>query len=126
MSDKNRKACPWKSMQIELAILAGLFICAYGFEITNVDLEDLRSERRQESLTRVMRALARPECVAYDQEQPVINAPVQVTAPAAGVPTALQADKSSAHLVHTPTSRAPGQTVLVEGFTSAPHPSPPS
>ena len=36
---KNKKASPWKSAQLGLAILAGLLIYAYGFQITKVDLD---------------------------------------------------------------------------------------
>ena len=47
---------------------------------------DLRSERRQESLVRVMRALAKPDILAYDQREEVINSPLYVTCPAGGAP----------------------------------------
>lgn len=121
MNDKNKKASPWKSLQVGLAILAGLFIYAYGFEITNVDLEDLRSERRQESMSRVLRALARPEIFEYDQQEQVINAPVYVTCPASGVPTVSEPDKSTAYLTITPACAEPGEIVQVEGFNFAPN-----
>lgn len=125
MTEKNKKASPWKSIQFGLAILAGLFIYAYGFEITKVDLEDLRSERRQVSLTRVMRALARPEIFEYDQKEEIINSPIYVTCPAGGAPTVPVPDKSSAYLVITPTCAEPGETVQVEGFNFAPNTSGP-
>src|SRR3990172_7879551 len=89
MKDNNnrKKTSPWKSIQLGLAILAGLLIYAYGFQITKVDLEDLRSERRQESMVRVLRALAKPEIFAYDQEVEVVNFPIYVPCPANGNPT---------------------------------------
>jgi len=117
----NKKASPWKSIQLGLAILAGLVIYAYGFQITKVDLEDLRSERRQESLARVMRALAKPEILAYDQQEEVINSPVYVTCPAGGAPIVEQPDKSGAFIVVTPTCANPGEVVQVEGFNFAPN-----
>ena len=116
----NKKASPWKSIQLGLAILAGLFIYAYGFQITKVDLEDLRSERRQESLIRVMRALAKPEIFAYDQQEEVINAPVYVTCPAAGAPVVEEPDKSGAYILVTPICANPGEKVRIEGFNFAP------
>src|SRR4030095_7430263 len=118
--DNNKKASPWKSLQIGLAVLFGLFVYAYGFQITRVDLEDLRSERRQESLTRVMRALARPEIFAYEQQEEVINAPVYVTGPAIGTPEVAEPDKSRPYLVITPACAEPGEIVQVEGFNFAP------
>lgn len=116
-----KKTSPWKSVQLGLAILAGLVVYAYGFQITKVDLEDLRSERRQESLVRVMRALARPDIIAYDQSEEVINSPVYVTCPTGGVPLIEEPDKTGPYLVISPTCADPGETVHVEGFNFAPN-----
>ena len=126
MKDTNRKkASPWKSIRLGLAVLLGLLIFAYGFQITEVDLEDLRSERRQESLVRVMRALARPEIFEYEQEVEVINAPVYVPCPATGAEPASEAGAEGPSIVVTPGCASPGETVQVEGFNFAPNTSGP-
>ena len=117
----NKKASPWKSIQLGLAVLFGIVVYAYGFQITKVDLEDLRSERRQESLTRVMRALAKPEIFAYEQTEEIVNSPVYVTCPAGGAPTLPEPDKSGPYLIITPACAEPGETVIVEGFKFAPN-----
>jgi phosphonate ABC transporter permease subunit PhnE len=117
----NQKASPWKSVQVGLAVLAGLIVYAYGFQTTQVDLEDLRSERRQESMARVLRALARPEIFAYDQEQEVVNIPVYVPCPVSGIPTAPDSETTGPYLVISPACAAPGETVRVEGFNFAPN-----
>jgi len=121
----NQKASLWKSLQIGLAIIAGFVIYAYGFQITKVDLEDLRSERRQESLARVMRALAKPDIVEYDQIEQIINSPVYVTCPASGAVAVDEPDKSKPYLIVTPTCANPGETVHVDGFHFAPNTSGP-
>ena len=122
MNDNNKKnGSPWKSVQLGLAILVGLLVYAYGFQITQVDLEDLRSERRQESLVRVMRALAKPEIFEYEQAVEVINAPVHVPCPASGVEPASEAGAAGPYIVVTPGCAAPGETVQVEGFNFAPN-----
>ena len=126
MKDTNpKKASPWKSIRLGLAVLLGLLIFAYGFQITEVDLEDLRSERRQESLVRVMRALARPEIFEYEQEVEVINAPVYVPCPATGAEPASEAGAEGPSIVVTPGCASPGETVQVEGFNFAPNTSGP-
>src|SRR5215216_1185463 len=117
----NKKASPWKSIQLGLAILAGLFVYAYGFQITRVDLEDLRSERRQESLVRVMRALAKPEIFAYEQEEEIINSPIYVPCPADGVPSIPEPATTGPYLAITPACANAGETVQVEGFNFAPN-----
>lgn len=124
-NNNEKKASPWKSIQLGLAILFGFVVYAYGFQITKVDLEDLRSERRQESLVRVMRALARPEIFEYEQQEEVINAPVYVTCPATGAPTLPEPNTDGPYLVITPACAEPGETVQVEGFQFAPNTSGP-
>ena len=123
--NKKKKPSPWKSLQFGLIIFVGLLIYAYGFQITKVDLEDLRSERRQESLTRVMRALARPDIFEYDQTEEIINAPVFVTCPASGTPSVQEQDKSGPYVVVTPICANPDEIVHVEGFNFAPNTSGP-
>jgi len=119
-NDNNKKPSRWKSIQLGLAVLAGLFVYAYGFQITKVDLEDLRSERRQESLVRVLRALAKPEIFEYDQTQEIINSQVYVTCPASGAPKLPAADGSGPYLIITPSCAEPGESIQVEGFNFAP------
>jgi hypothetical protein len=83
-NNKNKKSSPWKSIQVGLVSLLVMVIFAYGFQITRVNLEELRSEKRQESLIRVTRALAKPDIIAYDQEEEVVNFPIHVPCPADG------------------------------------------
>ena len=73
---KTQKASPWKSLRTGLLVLLVLIVFAYGFEITDIDLEQLRSEQRQQSLQRVTRALARPDIFEFDQEEDVATGPV--------------------------------------------------
>jgi len=124
MSDNKvnkKKTSPWKSLRLGLTVLAGLLVYAYGFQITKVDLEDLRSERRQESMVRVLRALAKPEIFAYDQEVETINSPVYVPCPANGNPTVPNPETTGPYLVIVPACANPGETVQVEGFNFAPN-----
>jgi phosphonate ABC transporter permease subunit PhnE len=123
---KNKNPSPWKSIQIGLAVLLGLFVYAYGFDVTKVNLEELRSEQRQESLARIIQALARPDIVTYDQEQTVVNAPLYVPCPPDNnLTNLLVADTSSAYVVIEPACANPGETVQVEGFNFLPNSSGP-
>src|SRR3972149_4448423 len=119
MKNQKKKASPWKSIQLGLVVLAGMLVYAYGFQVTKVDLEDLRSERRQESLVRVMRALAKPEIFAYDQEEEIINSPIYVPCPANGIPSLPEPDMTGPYLVITPACANAGEAVQVEGFNFA-------
>lgn len=119
---KNAKASPWKSLRVGLIALVSMIVLAYGFEITRVDLEELRSETRQESLTRVTRALAKPDLLEYDQEEEIVNVPVYAPCPADGnLPVAPQPGGAEPFIVLTPACANPGDTIQVEGFNFAPN-----
>ena len=118
--NKNKKASPWKSLQVGLVTLLAMVVFAYGFQITEVNLEELRSETRQESLIRVTRALARPDIFEYDQVEEILNYPIYVPCPADGrTPELPEHGESDPYLVITPACAAPGETVQVEGYNFA-------
>ena len=118
---KNKKASPWKSLRVGLAVIAVIIVYAYGFQITDVNLEELRSEQRQESLVRVMRALVRPDIFEYEQKEISVNVPLYTPCPAAGIPTFPDVDTSGPYLIVTPACADPGDSVQVEGFNFYPN-----
>jgi phosphonate ABC transporter permease subunit PhnE len=118
----NKKASPWKSLRVGLIALLSMVIFAYGFQITKVNLEELRSEKRQESLTRVMRALAKPDLLEYEQELEIINVPFYLPCPADGsLPAAVEPNGLEPYLTLTPACANEGDTIQVEGFNFAPN-----
>lgn len=119
--NNKQKASPWKSIRTGLFTFLALVIFAYGFEITQVNLEELRSEKRQDSLTRVTRALAKPDIFEYDQIEEIVNQPMYVPCPASGVEAPAAPNTSKPYIVITPACAAPGETVQVEGFNFAPY-----
>ena len=123
MTNKNKKkSSPWKSISIGALVLLVLVIYAFGFQITKVNLEELRSETRQASLQRVVRALAQPEILEYDQTEQIINFPLFVPCHIDGtLPSAPEHAASDPYLIITPGCASPGDTVQVEGFDFAPN-----
>jgi len=118
---KNKKASLWNSIRVGLIAFASMIILAYGFEITKVDLEELRSETRQESLIRVTRALAKPDLLEYEQEEEIVNAPIYVPCPADNsLLAAPESNGKEPYLVIMPACANPGDTIQVEGFHFAP------
>lgn len=118
----HKNSSPWKSLRTGLVVLLILIIYAYGFEITDIDLEQLRSEQRQTSLTRVTRALAEPDIFEYEQEEQQYTAPVYVTCPADGsTPSAPAPETSGPYVSVTPVCAEPGESVRVEGFNFFPN-----
>ena len=120
--NNNKKPSPLKSLGIGFAILTGFIIYAYGFEITKVNLEELRSEQRQTSLTRVMRALFQPDIFEYEKESQIANTSVYVTCPADGtIPSVDIQETSAPYVLVSPVCAQPGEIVTVEGFNFFPN-----
>jgi phosphonate ABC transporter permease subunit PhnE len=118
---KQDKPSIWKSLRVGLFAFLGMIIFAYSFQVTKVDLENFRSESREESRVRVLRALARPNIFQYDQIVEAVNAPVYVTCPENfESPSMPGLGTSEPYLVLTPGCASPGETIRVEGFNFAP------
>jgi phosphonate ABC transporter permease subunit PhnE len=108
-----------RSLSIGLIIIIAVVIYAYGFEVTRVNLDETRSPRRQEQLVRIIRALARPAIVEYDQEEIVIRQPVMVPCPPGGFDPA-EPNGEGPYLVVEPACAEPGDMVVIRGFDYEP------
>lgn len=104
-----------RSLGLAASIIACVIIYAYGFQVTKVNLEETKSPRRQEQLLRIIRALAKPDILAYNQEEIRIDLPVIIPCEN---PTGLSEviDKTKPYLVMTPACAKPGDEVTLEGF----------
>jgi phosphonate ABC transporter permease subunit PhnE len=109
-----------RSLTLSLAVLAGLIIYAYGFQVTRINLDETRSEQRQTSLVRILRALARPDLFEFDSVDTVVNTPIQVPCPDAGF-TPPAPTLNQPYMVITPACGEPGSEVTIEGFNFEPH-----
>ncbi len=119
---KTKRALIWKSLRTGLLTVLVLLIFAYGFQITKVNLTELRSEQRQESLTRVIRTLARPDLFAFPQEELAATAPVFLPCPGTQALAALPApDTSGPYMLITPACADPKGSVQIEGFNFYPN-----
>ncbi|HJR91588.1 MAG TPA: hypothetical protein VJ938_04045, partial [Acidimicrobiia bacterium] len=90
-----------------LGIVLGIVVYAIAFQQTQVSLDEITSETRQQSLARILRALAQPELVTYDTRDSVVETEI-------GVPCG-PALATSDRITVTPDCAAPGETVTVTG-----------
>lgn len=99
-------------MLIVFSIVAAVVVYALAFDYTEVDLAKTSSETRQQSLTRILRALARPELVTYDQDRVITSVDVAVPC---GAPTP---NTSNGGISVSPACVSPGEkfTIVGEGF----------
>ena len=110
------KGSPFRrSLILILGMIVGVLVYAYGFEKTDVNLDEIQSESRQENLVRVLRALANPDLVTYERVETEVTTPIFTPCPAGGY-EAPAPDTSGAYLVVTPPCADPKTDVLVEGF----------
>ena len=111
---------PKRTLRIALAILAGLIIYAYGFQVTQVSLDKTREPRRQASFVRILRALAHPDFFEYVQTEVSVETPIFVGCPEGGY-TAPEPNKNEPYMVITPTCADPNTDITIEGFNFQPN-----
>ena len=109
-----------KSILLGLAILLVLVIYAYGFQVTKVNLEETRDPHRQAQLTRILRALARPDLFEYDKDEFTVSLDIYTPCPADGA-SLPEPDTSGPYLVMTPACAEPKTEVTVQGFNFEPN-----
>jgi phosphonate ABC transporter permease subunit PhnE len=112
-NEKHRRG--WRrTLFIVILLLASFVIYAFAFAKTDVSLDEIKSETRQEQLFRILRALARPDLIRYDKEDLVVS--VDVFIPCNGTdPDAATPDQSGATISVTPSCASPGDTMTVNG-----------
>src|SRR5215211_2083701 len=112
-----KKQSPFRRLALVLSIIAAVVIYAYGFQVTQVSLEETSDPLRQERFIRILRALGRPDLFTYEKEEFTVETPIQVPCRAAdgddAPAPAAAAGKS--YLVVTPACADPSAQVTVEG-----------
>jgi len=97
-----------------IAVAVGFVVFGFAFDKTQVDLGQIQSQTRQESLTRILRLLAHPELVQYDLEQQLTEVPVAVPCGPEVSGTATVGQERGSVTV-TPACARPGDTMTVTG-----------
>ena len=64
-----------------IAGIVGILIIAYGFAVTQINLEEPQDPKRQEVTTRVIRAIARPDFFEYAEETRSMDVLVRMPCP---------------------------------------------
>ncbi|MEM7031457.1 MAG: ABC transporter permease subunit [Chloroflexota bacterium] len=97
-----------------LLVVAIIIVFAYGFQVTEISLEEPKQPRRQEQLTNVLRALARPDLVSYETER--IEAEATIFVPCQAGQTATPAnDQGGASLILSADCAEPGSEITISG-----------
>jgi ABC-type phosphate/phosphonate transport system permease subunit len=110
-----------RSVKLGLFIIVGIIVYAYGFSVTQVNLEELGMPARQEALTRILRALAHPDFFEFDQVEVMVETPIYVPCPSDGAPEPPQVDANEPYLTVEPTCADPKAEVRVDGHNLIPN-----
>lgn len=103
-----------KSIGLGLGVLVILVVYAYGFKVTKVNFKETSSEVRLKQLTRILRALAHPDIIEFEQEETHVDAPIYLPCPEGGVELP-EPDKSGPYLVTDVACAESKESVIVEG-----------
>lgn len=70
-----------KSILTALFIILAVIVYAYGLTVTDVDFKTTRQEQRLFQLRRIIRTLAHPHLIDYDQEYLQLETPIYLSCP---------------------------------------------
>jgi phosphonate ABC transporter permease subunit PhnE len=108
-----------KSIGLGLGILIVLVVYAYGFKVTKVDFAETSSEVRLTQLTRILRALAHPDIIEFEQEETIVEAPIYLPCPEGEIELP-EPDMSGPYLVTDIACAESKENVIVEGYQLPP------
>jgi phosphonate ABC transporter permease subunit PhnE len=113
LANPSNKRPPW----VWPAVILGIVIYAYGFWVTEVNLDQIRDETRREGLVRILRALARPEILEQDLDVTNTDIPIRIPCGSGEADQAAQTDR---RITLDPPCADPRGTIEVSGSGFAP------
>lgn len=118
MSPEKKPSSAWQSFRTFLIVIIVIIVYAYGFQVTQIDLEEPKKEQRQTQLTNIIRGLAQPRLFEYKEERLQIDASVIMPCdPALPLPPP---DKSGRYIEVIPNCVELGGEVTVNGYNFEP------
>lgn len=78
----NKDSSRFRFFRTFLIVVVIVVVYAYGFQVTDINLEEPKEPRRQQQLTNVIRALARPDLFVFETDRIEINRAIYVPCPA--------------------------------------------
>jgi phosphonate ABC transporter permease subunit PhnE len=110
-----------KSIGVGLAVALGIIVFAYAFQVTDVNFETTRSEVRLTQLTRVMRALAKPDLLMRETTETDVKAPFYLPCPESGEMETGVTEGEDPYLVPSVPCAPAKEMIELEGFNFPPN-----
>ncbi|KAA3640726.1 MAG: hypothetical protein DWP92_02500, partial [Armatimonadetes bacterium] len=110
---KQRKG--WRrALTLTIIVLSVFVVYAFAFAKTDVSLEEIQSETRQQQLFKILRALAHPNLITYDKRDVVISTDVYVPCDGQN-PDQASASEEGGTVTVAPNCANPGDEITVTG-----------
>ena len=108
---------PLRRLIIVLLVVVGVAIYAYGWNATDISLDEVEDPVRQASVSRALRELLSPDLFARSRTEQLYQAPFSIGC-SEGTSTAPRRDDldDGAYLVFTPGCAEQDEVITVEGF----------
>ncbi len=120
MNLKNKSSI-LKSLRNGLFVAIGIIVFAYAFQVTNVNFETTRSEVRITQLTRVLRALAKPELFEYDTTEEQISSEFYLPCPSGEISTVTKENSNGPYIELSEICASPDDIITVQGYNFPPN-----
>lgn len=106
-----------RRLLVVLAIALGVAIYAYGWNATDISLDEVQDPVRQASVSRALRELLSPDLFARNRTEQIFNAPFAIGCPE-GEPEPTRRDDlgGDAYVIFTPGCAGQDEVITVEGF----------
>lgn len=106
-----------RRLLIVLLIVAGVAIYAYGWNATDISLEEVQDPVRQASVSRALRELLSPDLFARDRTRETYEAPFTIGCPEGASREPRRDDlEGDAYVILTPGCADQDEVITIEGF----------
>ncbi len=106
-----------RTLLLVLAVAVGVVIYAYGWNTTEISLDEVQDQTRQASVSRAMRELLSPNIFTRDRAEKTITLSYRVGCPEGELPDAqVDAADGDAYVVFDPPCADPDDIITAEGY----------
>jgi len=118
---EKKKPSLLRSLGIAFGVFLVIIVFAYGVQVTDINFETTRSEVRLTQLTRVIRALVRPDLIEYDKEETDVEIPFYLPCQEDQVIEVPEPDQSQPYLMPSSYCASPKEIISVQGYNFPPN-----
>lgn len=109
-----------RRLLVVITIVIGFMIYAYGWTVTNIDLETPQEPSRQQNVSNALRELLSPRLFEQAREQVTSTAAILVDCETGGSPAMVEGSVGEAYIIVEPTCGSAGDVVAVRAYNFSP------